>query len=171
MTFVQHMSASRGRTMGAILARAMRCAAGVWLAASAGSLAACATARAPETTGELHRATLAETDWIRADDADAAPHFATLSFSASDASGYSGCAGWTAHLRAAGATLIFSAIRPQTRHCEAGAARAAQASFLRALRMTRSFTRDGDELNLRSASGASVARFIAAPPAAPSEGH
>lgn len=118
------------------------------------ALAACATAGpAPELTG---------TAWLRADDADAAPHLPTITFTERGASGFAGCNQWFAAAERDGASIRFGNIGLTRRACP-GAPMAAEQRFVRALRSARSFAvRDG-ELVLRDGGGGAVARFTPSP--------
>lgn len=99
--------------------------------------------------------------WMRIDDENASPHFPTLAFDETGASGYSGCGPWSAQVRPRRDGLAFVAIR-LTYACQAAPARAAEASFMTALRGTRALRRDGEELILLDRAGRTVARFIRA---------
>jgi hypothetical protein len=110
-------------------------------------------------------ANLVGTRWFRVDDESASPHFPTLAFGAKAASGVlPGCGDWSADVKAAGAALSFSRVKPARPQCAANSAVGAAArSFMRALAATRSARLfgegDGRVLALLDANGEQVGRF------------
>lgn len=126
--------------------------------ASLALAAACSAGRAaPSTAGSL-----TGTEWTRTDDAEASPHFATISFTERRASGFSGCNTWFATPRQNGEQLHFGGVTTRHRGCEAGAAREAERSFLSALRTVRRAVVQNEEMVFYGGNGQEIARFAQA---------
>ena len=121
------------------------------------ALAACAA----QTAQPAPAFDLTGTHWQRADDADAAPHFPTLAFTARGASGYSGCNRWFAAVTRDAQTLRFGNVG-MTRMACAEPAMAAEHNFADAIERTRAYRANAEELVLLDEAGAVTARFARA---------
>lgn len=118
-------------------------------------LSACATpAAAPAPP--IH---LSGTEWVRVDDANAAPHNPTIVFEDARASGFAGCNRWFAAVTQNGEALRFGAIGTTRMACTAESAAAAERSFLAALTATRYGHYDQDSLVLLDSEQHQLARF------------
>jgi len=105
---------------------------------------------------------LAGTSWLRSDDADAAPHYATLNFTADAASGNGGCNSWRAPIVAGPDGALRFGPLGVTRMICPPASMQTEHNFLPALNRTRGYHLEGEELVFTSAGGAVVARFSCA---------
>ena len=121
------------------------------------ALALTACVEAPALIGPIH---LSRTHWIM-DDADAAPHFPTIDFSDSRASGFDGCNSWFAAVEQDGETLRFGHVATTRRACDAESAGAVERRFLAMLNATRYGHYDQDALVLLDAEQHQLGRFSA----------
>lgn len=127
-----------------------------WFAAAALALAACATP--PTEPSEGVPAALINREWVRVDDVDASPHFPTLNFEDSRASGYGGCNRWFASVERAGDRLRFGAIGATRMACP-GSSMQTERNLFDALERTRRFRLENEVLMLLDGAGAVVGRF------------
>lgn len=131
------------------------------LAAGLLGLAACAT---PIGSSDVP---LTGSSWHRTDDADASPHYATMTFTADAASGYAGCNTWKARAIGRATDVRSGALRfgpvSTTRMMCPPSSMDTERKFLPILPRTRSFAwgpiEGGAELRLFDAHGALLARF------------
>lgn len=120
-------------------------------------LGACATPAPPAVSPQpIH---LSGTEWMRVDDANAAPHNPTIAFEDARASGFAGCNRWFAAVTQNGEALRFGAIGTTRMACTAEPAAAAERSFLTALAATRYAHYDQDALVLLDSEQHQLARF------------
>lgn len=101
---------------------------------------------------------LAETEWLRIDDDNAAPHFPTLNFTERGASGHAGCNRWFSSVLRSGDAMTFGNIGTTRMAC-AEPAMAAERNFIAALNDSQGMRMEGDELVLYDIGGAQTARF------------
>lgn len=125
------------------------------------ALAACASpsAQAPSTGAAIQ---LSGAKWIRTDDADANPHGATLEFSDTRASGYTGCNRWFADVTQNGEALRFGPVGTTRMACQTQMQQATERHLLDVLSATRYAHYDQDTLVLLDAEQHQLASFDSA---------
>lgn len=119
------------------------------------ALAACVEAQ--HAAEPIH---LSGTRWIM-EDAEASPHFPTIAFSDSRASGFDGCNQWFGSVEQNGERLVFGHIGTTRRACDAESAGAVERRFLVALNATRYGHYDQDTLVLLDDGQRQLGRFNA----------
>lgn len=128
------------------------------IAAAVLALSACTTA--PEAPSAPNTSHLAGTSWLRIDDENANPHGATLEFSETGASGYTGCNRWFSNaVRHDGEAIAFGPIGTTRRACLAEVQAATEQNFLAVLNGARYAHYDQDALVLLDAQQNQIARF------------
>ncbi len=117
-------------------------------------LGACASPQPAEPTHFL-----SGTKWLRMDDLNANPHGATMDFTGSRASGYTGCNRWTADVTEVGENLRFGMVATTEMACISPMQRDTERNFLRVLDQTRYAHFDQESLVLMDSQQHQIAQF------------
>jgi heat shock protein HslJ len=99
--------------------------------------------------------------WMRVDDEDASPHFATLRFEADRIAGHGGCNRYFADVAHAGSRLRLGDIGSTRMMCPPSSM-ATERSMFAALARVRGYRLANEELTLLDENGAAAARFMRA---------
>lgn len=123
------------------------------------ALGACASA-APEPEWIAGApAELTGVTWMRVDDEEASPHFATLSFENDRIAGHGGCNRYFAEVEYAGSQLRLGAVGATRMMCPPSSMATERSMFAARVR---GYRLANEELTLLDESGAAAARFIRA---------
>ena len=123
------------------------------------ALGACASAAPAPDWVSGAPAELIGVTWMRVDDEEAAPHFATLRFEAERIAGHAGCNRYFADVEHAGTQLRLGAIGATRMMCPPPSM-ATERSLFAALARVRGYRLANEELTLLDANGAAAARFM-----------
>lgn len=125
------------------------------------ALGACATTSPEPAWIAGAPAELTGVTWMRVDDEDAAPHFATLRFEADRIAGHGGCNRYFADVEYAGSQLRLGAVGATRMMCPPPSM-ATERNLFAALARVRGYRLANEELMLLDQNGAAAARFVRA---------
>lgn len=125
------------------------------------ALAACATPESEPAWTAGAPAEISNINWMRVDDEDASPHFATLRFEGERFGGHAGCNRYFADVEHAGSRLRIGDVGATRMMCPPSST-ATERNLFAALVRVRGYRLANQELTLIDEAGGEAARFVRA---------